>query len=96
MDHKLNVRKLGTFYFLVRNLLISNRVRGILDYVRREFQCKNYFFFKMKNNQSQLQIQYNSRVKEREKKYFKKRNIFAARSLKERGGAQYNVNLTLK
>ena len=50
----------------------------------------------MKNNQSQLQIQYNSRVKEREKKYFKKRNIFAARSLKERGGAQYNVNLTLK
>ncbi len=50
----------------------------------------------MRNNQLQLQIQYNLRVKEREKIFFQKRNNSARRSAKELGGAQYNVNLTLK
>ena len=35
----------------------------------------NLLFFKMRNNQPQSQIQYNSRVKEREKPDFQKRNI---------------------
>lgn len=46
-------------------------------------------FFKMRNYQSQSAIQYNTRVKEREKSFFKKRDIFVERSVKERGGAQY-------
>jgi len=44
----------------------------------------------MKNNQTQSQIQYKTRVKEREKNFFEKINISAEKSLKERGGAQYN------
>ena len=43
----------------------------------------------MRNHQSQSAIQYNTRVKEREKRYFQTRNIFAGKSLKERGDAQY-------
>ena len=43
----------------------------------------------MENNQSQSAIQYSTRVKEREKNFFKKRNISAARLLKEGGGTQY-------
>jgi len=43
----------------------------------------------MRKNQSQSQIQYNIRVKEREKSFFKKRDIFSWISLKERKGAQY-------
>ena len=43
----------------------------------------------MRNYQSQSVIQYNSRVKEREIIFFRKINIFAERSLKEIGGAQY-------
>ena len=43
----------------------------------------------MKNNQSQSEIFYNTRVKEREKKDFKKKGLFQERSSKELGGAQY-------
>ncbi len=43
----------------------------------------------MRNNQSQLQIQYNLRVKEREKIFFQKINNSAGRSAKELGGTQY-------
>ena len=44
----------------------------------------------MRNYQSQSEIQYNLRVKEREINFFEKINISAARSLKKLGGAQYN------
>ena len=43
----------------------------------------------MRINQTQSQIQYNLRVKEREICFFEKINIFAEKSLKELGGAQY-------
>ncbi len=45
----------------------------------------------MRNYQSQLVIQYNSRVKEREKRDSKKINISAEKSAKETKSAQYNV-----
>ncbi len=38
----------------------------------------------MRNNQSQLQIQYNLRGKEKEKSFFKKINKFTEKSVKER------------
>jgi len=43
----------------------------------------------MNNNQTQSQIQYKTRVKEREIRFFEKINISAGKSLKEIGGAQY-------
>ncbi len=45
----------------------------------------------MRNHQSQLQIYYNLRVKEREERNFKKINIFAEKSVREMKSAQYNV-----
>ena len=54
-----------------------------------EIECKKSLFFKMKNNQSQSEIHYKIRVKEREKTFFEKINISTGKSLKERKGAQY-------
>ncbi len=45
----------------------------------------------MRNNQLQLQIYYNLRVREKEINIFKKINNFAEKSVKESKGAQYNV-----
>ena len=54
-----------------------------------EIECKNLFFLKMENNQTQSAIQYKTRVEEREIRFFEKINISAGRSAKEAGGAQY-------
>ena len=43
----------------------------------------------MRNYQTQSQIQYNLRVKEREISFFEKINIFAEKFVKARGGVQY-------
>jgi len=43
----------------------------------------------MKNNQPQLEIYCNLRVKEREKEFCKKINLFLSKSLNKKKGAQY-------
>ena len=43
----------------------------------------------MRNNQSQSEIFYNTRVKEREKNFFQKTYLFQERLLKGPGGTQY-------
>ena len=45
----------------------------------------------MNKNNTQSQIQYNLRVKEKEKKNFKKRNTFAEKSGQEREDAESDV-----
>ena len=44
----------------------------------------------MRNNQSQLQIQYNSRVKELEIAIYSYNIFFSEKRVKEPGGVQYN------
>jgi len=43
----------------------------------------------MKNNQTQSQIHYKTRVKEREKNFFEKINISAEKLIKKIKGVQY-------
>ena len=49
----------------------------------------NLLFFKMRNNQSQSQIYYNTRVKERESDQIGLNQIESENILKNRKGAQY-------
>jgi len=51
------------------------------------YSVKITFFLKMENYQTQSQIYYKTRMKEREKSFFKKRDIFDKRSAKEEKGA---------
>ncbi len=85
------------FASMRRVLLLRLMALSCLHAIGKEEDCIAHggnvsvelLFFKMRNHQSQLQIYYNLRVKEREKSFFKKRDIFVERSLKERGDAQY-------
>ena len=66
------------FALLARKEKLTDRfIRDIrdLDYVERARQCKNYFFSKMNNNQTQLKMQKKTRVNKSKQTEEKKQDI---------------------